>query len=199
MTDPKPIVPAPPKTFRHAVVICLSIGAVALASGCLLGFEGPGDRVSSLALLGCGVVAFAVALVLQLKTPTAPGADLPPTHGATPTRAVTPAPAALLVPGSTTDGPAPRPIPVPVLPPAATRPAAVLSAPKPPLAGTVLDVPALMRLPLSDLLLAALCKDPQGARRIFAQMALHGDTAGATVMPSPGVRATPSPVEEEST
>jgi hypothetical protein len=38
-----------------------------------------------------------------------------------------------------------------------------------------------MRVPLADLLLAALCKDPQGARRIFAQAALQTD---ATVAPA---------------
>lgn len=34
---------------------------------------------------------------------------------------------------------------------------------------------ALMKLPLSDLLLAALCKDPHGARHIFEQAQLQAE------------------------
>ncbi len=36
-----------------------------------------------------------------------------------------------------------------------------------------------MQAPLAHLLLAALCKDPDGARRIFAQAVLHTDAAPA--------------------
>jgi hypothetical protein len=42
-----------------------------------------------------------------------------------------------------------------------------------------------MQAPLADLLLAALCKDPDGARRIFTQAVLQSDAASVAAAPRP--------------
>ncbi len=52
MIDPKPLVAALASAARHLIRICLVLGVVMLASGCLAGFETPDDRVLFLALLG---------------------------------------------------------------------------------------------------------------------------------------------------
>jgi hypothetical protein len=55
-----------------------------------------------------------------------------------------------------------------------------------------LDVATLMTAPLSDLLLAALCKDAAGARRIFAQAILQAEPPAAappaSAMAEPALR-----------
>ena len=57
------------------------------------------------------------------------------------------------------------------------------------------DVAALTKLPLSDLILAALCKDPEGARRIFAQ-ALLSTEQGLVLAPEPQTDGVPQPASE---
>ncbi len=62
--------------------------------------------------------------------------------------------------------------------PIETRPASIDVEPALPAA--LLDLSALMRVPLSDLILAALCKDPEGARRMFIQIALQDGSERST-------------------
>jgi hypothetical protein len=64
-----------------------------------------------------------------------------------------------------------------------TVPAAAIVIETRPMEG-VLDVTALMDAPLADLLLAALCKDPVGARRIFAKALDPGAAPVASRVPS---------------
>jgi hypothetical protein len=172
---------------------CLAAGAVLLAAGCALGAALPADRAWSLALLCGSVVLFAIAGVLEFRQRPVAAAD----KGAdfsTATRPLIATPGAL--PRPAPNG-SPGPLParsvgtaLAVMAPPAAAPSPSPSPPPPPMAlplknapvaqpiEAALGLPALMRLPLSDLLLAALCKDPQGARAIFAQ---------ALQQPDPGV------------
>jgi len=102
--------------------------------------------------------AKANASLLALSAPLPKSASVA-APAAAPKAAVVPAPTPAAVP-------APTPVPSPGAAPGPSTDAA-------------LDVAHLMQAPLADLLLAALCKDPDGARRIFTQAVLQSDAASA--------------------
>jgi hypothetical protein len=188
VNDPTPTAAAKANIAQNAVLICLVLGAVALVSGCLVGFENPGNREIILALLGGGVALFVAALLLQLRRPGVPIGALSTSLRATPSlnAVVTRQPAPLQLPSRASADASPTEWPLAVLPASESK----ATAPTPPVvsrhAEVLPDVPALMRVPLSDLLLAALCKDPQGAHRIFAQIALQGDQTDVSAITSSG-------------
>ncbi len=139
--------PARRPTPVHVGRISLATGGALLAAGCWLGATAPTDRAWSLTLLCASILPFAAACRFEVRGGAAVQAVMPGS----------PAPAGL--------GQAPAPAPAPAPPP----------APALPRAGAAPDLATLMQAPLPDLLLAALCKDPQGARRMFAQALLHAD------------------------
>lgn len=169
---------------------CLVVGGVLLAAGCYLGATAPGDRSWSLTLLFISVVLFAAAGAHEFRRHAASTADK--------VAGVVPAKGHIAAVPSETPEPPPRTAPDPapatpvvtaltvVVPPSgrATPSQAAPTPPPTPSPTTVpaphraeaqLDVATLIELPLSDLLLAALCKDPLGARRIFAQALMQSD------------------------
>jgi hypothetical protein len=180
MSDPKPI--------KAAVRNCFALGVGALLTGCLVGYLYPTALILTIALLGLGITLFIASIVLQrrrVKEPAVasatsqPARPLPIASGTVPVAS----PAAPLPPG-TADRRPEMPLTVVASPAPSDR-----AAPSPPVKALaqepLLDVPTLMRVPLSDLLLAAMCKDPQGARRIFAQVALQDISSEPSDNPVP--------------
>jgi hypothetical protein len=193
------------------VRLCLAVGALVLATGCALGYAVPDQRLWVLLLLAGSVLLFSTALALQwhgsaqggrdtatpphVQAPAAASARRAGEPTATPAARATGAPQAITAaPLSGFSGPQPAPdglaatAPKPSAAPAPSAARAPAAAVVPvPRTDTTTDVAHLMQLPLADLLLAALCKDPDGARRIFEQAVLHSDAASA---------ATPRPASD---
>jgi hypothetical protein len=200
MTTPASIRPSAPGTKpaapRPLAAICLAAGAVLLAAGCCLGIAIADDRAWSLTLLLGSVVLFATACAFEFRLRAVPAADklasaavvkepIAATASATPAPAPSTALAKPVVMAvAVVAPPAGAATPVQARPAAAlqltppertTAPVQAATASATQKADAPLDVAALMKAPLSDLLLAALCKDPQGTRRIFAQALLQND------------------------
>lgn len=175
VTDPKSIAAARAGPAPNAIPICLALGTFALVTGCFAGVERAGNRELILFALGGAILLFAAASVLQMKRPGVAAAESPQSARTAPPPAAAPVAHA---PAPQTPAGAPVDVsrtewPVAVLAPPQVKAAAPIAPAAH--AEDLPDVPALMRVPLSDLLLAALCKDPQGARRIFAEVALQDD------------------------
>ncbi len=175
---------------RSAVRPSLVLGVAALVSGCIAGLEAPGERVLFLTLLGGSIVLFAAAAVVQWKRPHDPGVEpaaIPPVEAGSSMAQARVVPAPTSPPAA--DVLADHPL---LMPDRAQSPVVAGASPSPDVGSTLAavspDIPALMRLPLSDLLLAALCKDPQGVRRIFAELDLR-EAAGAGAGPHPAKAA----------
>ena len=204
MTHPALINPQAPNTKRPAApqgaFICLAAGGVLLAAGCYLGTAPQGDRTWTLMLLFFSVVLFAIAGALEFRHRTTPSSDkvvdgpiAKVQIAATPS--VTPRPP---LPAELAPGPGPGPAKSTVTALAVVVPTAdstMSSQAAPHRAEPLFDVAALTKLPLSDLLLAARCKDPEGARRIFAQALLQTDPGG-TSAPVPQSHDVPQPASE---
>jgi hypothetical protein len=150
----------------------------------------PAQRNGVLLLLLGSMLLFAAALWQQWRGSAGPAAAKPSAAVSPPATAATrPEPARLPVPApalalALAPAPAPRAKPAPPAASTAAPQPAPGSAPPPhpsppPQATAASDVEQLMQAPLAHLLLAALCKDPDGARRIFAQAVLHTDAAPA--------------------
>ena len=153
------------------VGLCMLLGLALLAAGCWEGVAYPQGRTSVLMLLTGGIAMFVVALVLLCRKAVR--------HMA--------APMPLVVVDPDPVSPAIAVPPQAVLPEAQTipllagdvEPAACHASGSTIVAGDIavtpkspeaaFDVTTLMGAPLSDLLLAAMCKDAVGARRIFAK------------------------------
>ena len=189
-------------TAPQATSICLATGGVFLAAGCYLGAATQGVRTWSLVLLFISVVLFAIAGTLEFRHRAAATDDkvadgpiakdqIAATQSVTP---LPPSPAAL-DPVRAQSAVTALSVVVPTAGAALPSQAAPALVPAPAAAPhqaeTPFDVAALTKLPLSDLLLAALCKDPQGARRIFAQALLQADS-GDTPAPVPLSNDVPS-------
>jgi hypothetical protein len=193
------------------VRLCLALGGVVLAGACGLGYALPAQRDWVLLLLACSVLLFAAALGQQWRGSVRPAAGThtpPPAASAPsvssprpePTRLAAPAatPKTALMVMPTPDIPTPATAAAPAPPPRASPPTAPpryappAPAPPPLRASTAPDVAQLMQSPLADLLLAALCKDPDGARRIFTQAVLHAAAAPATAAPPPASGVSPA-------
>ena len=175
-TDSKPA----PHGLTQASMVCVAGGTVLLIAACSLGYARPDDRAWVLGILAISVALFASAVARQfrsLRTASSVAQD-PSTSSETP-------PPLQAAPGDdrvSTEAPVtaapPQAAPAPIsLAPKPSLPDILQAEPKPPQAAPH-DVTTLMQVPLSDLLLAALCKDPQGARRIFAQAILHAESPG---------------------
>jgi hypothetical protein len=170
---------------------CLAIGGVLLAVGCYLGAAIPGDRAWCLTLLLVSVVFFAIAGGFEFRRRAASaaakdaGGSMAKDH-----IVVTPVVIARRVsPAAQERTPARSAVTalVVVAPSAgASMPSQASPVSAPLRLDAPLDVATLVNMPLSDLVLAALCKDPQGARRIFAQALLQPDpgVAQAAVPPT---------------
>ncbi len=173
--------------------LMLGLGTAALMAGCYIAIAMHEDRVYFLILFGISIALFATTLALALRRlrtviPPAVKDEVSPALPAQVQRVPTlPLLAAKPVPAS-------PPVPTPVPPSVAVpEPGPVSSngdlrppVAKPqakPLPVASLDVATLMHAPLSDLLLAALLKDPQETRRIFAQ----ASPQSAVQTPSDGV------------
>jgi hypothetical protein len=157
--------------------ICLATGCVLLVAGCYLGVGAVNDATWSLLLVFLSIALFAFAGWYEFKQraapSTVPSTPLPAVKAATPPPSAVVALAVVAPPTFPTPPPPPPPVPT-IRATAAPAPAPAIAIPQP--ADTPFDVATLIKLPLSDLLLAALCKDPQGARRIFAQALRPGDS-----------------------
>jgi hypothetical protein len=201
MTTPALITPSAPsaKLSTPAQVSrnCLAAGGVLLAAGCYLGAAIPGDRAWSLTLLLFSVVLFAIAGAFEFRHRAAPTADKL-ASGSTAkdhiagTPSLMPRPSPPAAQGPVPAKPAVTALAVVAPTAGAAMPSPAAPAPAPHRADASLDVATLMNVPLSDLLLAALCKDPEGARRIFAQALLHTDP-GVVPAPLPQTHAVPQP------
>ena len=194
MADSKPIKPAPMKAIR----VVLALGAALLVVGCYAGFARSGNSAFVFAVFGSSVVLFAVALAMLLRRPPHPAAE--PAKAESPQRVTKAEP----LPGAVSKAElsesrvvavaqvGPHAHAAVVAEPAAQGAAAAAvpaSTPVPataeaPRAEARLDVATLMTAPLSDLLLAALCKDAAGARRIFAQAILQAAEPPAAAPPA---------------
>jgi hypothetical protein len=204
VADSKPIKPAPMKAIR----VVLALGAALLVVGCYAGFARSGNSAFVFAVFGSSVVLFAVALAMLLRRPSHPAAE--PAQAESPQRVTKAEP----LPGAVSKAElsesrvvavaqvGPHAHAAVVAEPAAQGAAAAAppvpaSMPVPataeaPRAEARLDVATLMTAPLSDLLLAALCKDAAGARRIFAQAILQAEPPAAappaSAMAEPALR-----------
>ncbi len=163
--------------------ICLATGCVLLVAGCYLDVDAANDATWRLLLMFFSIALFAFAGWYEFKQRAAPSTA--PSTRLPAVKAATPPPAAVVA--LAVVAPPTFPPPPPVQPIRATdAPASAIAQP----AGTPFDVATLIKLPLSDLLLAALCKDPQGSRRIFAQALRPGDSDTPYPLPPPN-HATP--------
>jgi hypothetical protein len=193
---PKIGVPSVASTGARSVNICMLVGVAFLVAGCWKGLADPQARTLVLCLLSVGIAMFAAALVLLRRR----GAH-PVVESSAPTSADRKPVTALVAtpPGADIAKPQQLHQEVVAIEPQPARetgntppiPAAEILHASMPVEGT-LDVTALMEVPLADLLLAALCKDPVGARRIFARALESGAPPVAQLTPSTsGVSATP--------
>jgi len=211
--EPKPA----PSAAAQAGRVCLALGAVVLAWACTIGVTRPADRTWVLGLLFCSVALFAVALALQLKRPAqavhaaakdGPAASArvePPRHAqadSTVLAAQSPGPddAGHRPPAIALPGPPPKPAATAVTGPPASPEATASTGSGPgrsdrPATEAPPDIATLMRSPLADLLLAALCKDPEGARRIFRQAVLQADSSTTPAAARPANEA-PRPTHD---
>jgi uncharacterized protein (DUF486 family) len=172
----------------RGVSICMLAGAALLVAGCWTGLADAQARTLVLCLLSGGIAMFAAALVLLRRRPghDAVGASAPKSTGqkvlaapiATPLDTGTAEPLQLRQEVAAVE---PRPSAATAI--LQTNPAAATVNETRPVEG-VLDVTVLMDAPLTDLLLAALCKDPVGARRIFAKALEPGAAPVAPRVPS---------------
>lgn len=157
---------------------CMLAGAALLGAGCWRGLAGAQERSLVLCLLGAGIAMFAAALVLLRRRPVhAPVAPAPAPAAAPIAGQKLLAAPVEPSPGADVGQALRHDLPAPAVEPRPAPPAAIVAAPRPMEGG--LDVTALMDAPLADLLLAALCKDPVGARRIFARALEAGAPASA--------------------
>lgn len=156
--------PAAPRGPRR-VLVCLLLGFALLAAGCWAGIAHPQSRVLVLGLLCAGIALFGVALVL-LRRRAEPRVAALPAPVAKPPAPAPPPPLTTPSAAQPAVGLEPAPVPVPVA--LSTPPSAPVQAPAP-TGERAFDVTTLMAAPLTDLLLAAMCKDPVEARRIFAR------------------------------
>jgi hypothetical protein len=192
---PKIGIPSIAPAGGRSVGICMWVGAAFLVGGCWKGVADPQARTLVLCLLSVGIALFAVALVLLRRRPVHPVVESSaPTSAeqkqivapvATPLGAVMAKPQQLAREVAAIEA---RPARETVS--TSTIPAAEILHASRPVAGA-LDVTALMEAPLADLLLAALCKDPVGARRIFAR-ALESE-APAVAQLTPSTSGAPAP------
>lgn len=184
MTIPPSLISVAPGAKHRAPAawsrICLATGGVLLAAGCYLGSTTSGSRAWSLMLLLLSVVLFAIAGGLEFRNRVTSTADKV-AGGLTVRDHVAATPSAKPIPPSRVAAdPVQAKSPVTALavvapPPGPAMPTKAAPDPAPNRAETPLDVATLIKVPLNDLLLAALCKDPQGARRIFANALLQTD------------------------
>jgi hypothetical protein len=167
------------------------IGAAFLIAGCWKGLAAPQARTLVLCLLSVGIAMFAASLVLLRKRPASHMVE-----STTPTNAnLKPLAAPAAKPMDAVIA-KPQPLPRESV---ATEPRLALEfgsmqtmpTESSPVEGA-LDVMALMDAPLADLLLAALCKDPVGARRIFARALESGAPPVTQVTPSTSGVSVPS-------
>jgi len=174
---PKIGVPSIASTGARSVSICMLVGVAFLVAGCWKGLADPQARTLVLCLLSVGIAMFAAALVLLRRRPahtvvasSAPtSADQKLVTAPVTTLVATPSGADIAKPQQLhREVVAIEPQPAQEAGSTPTIPEAEILHASRPVAG-VLDVTALMEVPLADLLLAALCKDPVGARRIFAR------------------------------
>ena len=174
-TDSKPAIHAP----LQATVVCLGLGGVLLAAGCSLGYLQINHGAWIVAVLACSIGLFAAALVLQVKPLKASPALPLALDTVAPSLPRSP-PNIELGANTLVQPAAPRPVTpsAPAAPPESVAPACSINERKS-FAAVPQDVATLMQAPLSDLLLAAVCKDPLGARRIFAQVTMQADSSGS--------------------
>jgi len=180
--------------------ICMLAGAALLVAGCWTGLADPQARALVLCLLSGGVAMFAAALVLLRIKPVHATAGVSALAPASIDQRLLDAPVATPPDASIAEPQQPRqgvatvePRPAPTTASTQTIPAtAIVNEARP--AEGVLDVTALMDAPLTDLLLAALCKDPVGARRIFAKALEPGPTPVSPRVPPPSDAPVPSAI-----
>jgi len=194
-----------PCASQKTSVVLLGLGAMALAIGCYAGFAGRADPAWVFVTLGASVLLFAAPLALYLarrmRRPAAhaslpaPGPKAPVPVAMAPADASVTRGAAITVLAPVPAPVPPVPAPAPVLahapapqPPVPAPPASPAAAPQPTVAAitparVTLDISALMQAPLVDLLLAAMCKDADGARRIFRQALGQAEPPAAVLPP----------------
>jgi len=154
--------------------LSMLLGLALLVTGCWVGLAEPRARTLVLCLLSTGIAMFAASLVLLRHRPLA-------LHSLHPMASARADPVPVELPAAKPGGTLiVKPVAAP-LENAAAAPAVVQELPRPLVATAAeihvsskpseaaLDLAALIDAPLADLLLAALCKDPVGARRIFAK------------------------------
>ena len=180
------------------VGICMLVGAALLVAGCWTGLADPPARTLVLCLLSGGIAMFAAALVLLRRRPVHDAVE-----SSTPTstdQKLLTAPVATPLDCGIAEKQqlrqevtAVEPRPAPATASTQTIPAVAIVNERRPVEG-VLDVAALMDAPLTDLLLAALCKDPVGARRIFAKALGPGAAPVSARVPPPSGAPVPSAI-----
>jgi len=154
--------------------LSMLLGLALLVAGCGVGLADPQARAVVLGLLSVGIAMFAVSLVLLRDRRTTPAAP-DPAASAKGDAATVERPSAEPAAASIVE-PVAVPFEVATAEPRAGREQQLLPAagaatnrPSSKPSEAALDLAALIDAPLADLLLAALCKDPVGARRIFAR------------------------------
>ena len=173
-TAPKTTVRPNASQGSRRIWLSMLLGLALLVAGCGAGLADPQARAVVLGLLSVGIAMFVVSLVLLRGRRAAPPA-LDPTASAKadpapaglpaakPAAALSADPVAVLLEGAVAEPPAGQDQRTPqALGAATSRPSSKPSE-------AAFDLAALIDAPLADLLLAALCKDPVGARLIFAK------------------------------